>query len=215
MKGVKGIDVSHHQGEIDFSKVKAAGVEFVMIRAGYGWEKPELQTDRMFHRNYQNAIKSGLPCGAYHYSYARNTHEAELEADFFLEIIKGCQFAYPVAFDMEDKTQASLSRKTLTDIVIAFCDKLEKAGYYVCFYTNLDWMKNRLDMERLKRFDLWLARYRTDPGCDSMGLWQYSSSGKVDGVKTMTDMDLAYKDYPRIIKKAGLNGFQKEQPWKC
>jgi len=215
VKTVKGIDVSHYQGEIDFSKVKAGGVGFVMLRAGYGWENPEVQTDRMFYRNYQNAVKAGLPCGAYHYSYARNTREAELEADFFLKIIKGCQFAYPVAFDMEDKTQMDLSRKALTDIVIAFCDKVEKAGYYVCFYTNPDWMKNRLDMERLRRFDLWLARYAAVPECDLMGMWQYSSTGKVNGIKTNVDMDIAYKDYPRIIKKAGLNGFQKEQAWKC
>lgn len=215
MNGVKGIDVSHHQGEIDFSKVKADGVGFVMLRAGYGWENPEVHTDRMFYRNYQNAVKAGLPCGAYHYSYARSTREAELEADFFLKIIRGCQFAYPVAFDMEDSSQVHLSRKTLTDIVIAFCDKLEKAGYYVCFYTNPDWMKNRLAMERLKRFDLWLARYSTEPGCNSMGIWRYSSTGKVNGIKTKVDLDVAYKDYPRIIKKAGLNGFQKEQPWKC
>jgi len=215
VNGVKGIDVSHHQGEIDFSKVKADGVGLVMLRAGYGWEKPEVQTDRMFYRNYQNAVKAGLPCGAYHYSYARSVREAELEANFFLKIIKGCQFAYPVAFDMEDKTQVNLSRKTLTDIVIAFCDKLEKAGYYVCFYTNPDWMKNRLDMERLKRFDLWLARYGAEPECNSMGIWQYSSTGKVNGIKTKVDLDVAYKDYPRIIKKAGLNGLQKEQPWKC
>jgi lysozyme len=205
----KGIDVSHHQGEIDFSKVKADGVRFVMLRAGYGWENPEKQTDRMFYRNYRNAVKAGLPCGAYHYSYARNVREAELEADFFLKIIKGCQFAYPVAFDLEDKTQAGLSRKTLTDIIIAFCDKLEKAGYYVCFYTNPDWMKNKLDMQRLKRFDLWLARYSNEPGYSPIGMWQYSSTGRVDGIKTPVDRNLAYRDYPLIIRKAGLNGFPK------
>ncbi len=215
MNCVKGIDVSHHQGEIDFSKVKASGIGFVMLRAGYGWEKPEVQTDRMFYRNYENAVKAGLSCGAYHYSYARSAKEAELEADFFLKIIKGCKLGYPVAFDMEDKSQANLSRKTLTDIVIAFCNKLEKAGYYACLYTNPDWMKNRLDMKRLKRFDLWLARYSTEAGQDGMGMWQYCSTGKVDGIKTSVDLDVAYKNYPDIIKKAGLNGFGKKQPWKC
>jgi lysozyme len=209
MKAVQGIDVSHHQGEIDFLKVKADGVKFIMLRAGYGWENPAKQTDRMFYRNYRNAGKAGLPCGAYHYSYARSKREAEKEADFFLKIIKDCQFSYPVAFDLEDQSQAGLNRKALTDIVIAFCSKVEKAGYYVCLYTNPDWIKNRLDMTRLKRYDLWLARYSSEPGYSPIGMWQYSSTGRVDGIKTLVDRNLAYKDYPLIIRKAGLNGFQK------
>lgn len=209
MNGVKGIDVSFYQGDIDFAKVKAAGIGFVMLRAGYGWENPTVQTDKMFYQNYRNAVKAGLPCGAYHYSYARSTREAELEADFFLKVIKDCKLGYPVAFDMEDASQAHLSRKTLTDIVIAFCDKVEKAGYYVCLYSNPDWMKSRLDMVRLKRFDVWLAHYSTEAGYDGMGMWQYSSTGKVDGIKTNVDLDIAYQNYPCIMRKAGLNGFQK------
>lgn len=126
MYSVKGIDVSHHQGDIDFAKVKAAGIGFAMLRAGYGWENPEVQIDRKFYRNYQNAQKAGIPCGAYHYSYAKNAAQARLEADFFLKIIRGCRFAYPVAFDLEDKSQKSLSRQTLTDIVIAFATKWKR-----------------------------------------------------------------------------------------
>jgi lysozyme len=206
---VKGIDVSHYQGDVDFTKVKASGICFAMLRAGYGWENLGVQTDRKFIQNYRNAVKAGLPCGAYHYSYAKNTAEAKLEADFFLNIVKGCQLGYPVAFDLEDSSQMNLSRETLTDIVIAFCDKVEKAGYYVCLYSNPDWIKNRLDMERLKRFDLWFARYSDTPGRDGIGMWQYSSSGKVNGISTAVDLDYAYRDYPAIMKKNGLNGFQK------
>ena len=206
---VKGIDVSHHQGNVDFAKVKASGIHFAMLRAGYGKENPAVQTDRKFHQNYSNALKAGLPCGAYHYSYARSAAEAKQEADFFLSIIKGCQFGYPVAFDLEDSSQANLSRETLTNIAIAFCERVEKAGYYVCLYTNPDWIKNRLDMERLKQFDLWLARYSDTPGRDGIGMWQYSSSGKVNGINTAVDLDVAYRDYPSIMKKSGLNGYKK------
>jgi Lyzozyme M1 (1,4-beta-N-acetylmuramidase) len=209
MNGVKGIDVSHHQGDVDFTKVKAAGIGFVMLRAGYGWENPGVQTDRKFYRNYQNAQKSGIPCGAYHYSYAKNAAQARLEADFFLKIIRGCRFAYPVAFDLEDRSQANLSRETLTDIVIAFCEKVEKAGYYVCLYSNPDWLKNRLDMERLGRFDLWLAHYAEKPGRDGLGIWQYSSGGKVNGISGNVDLDIAYRDYPKIMRQSGRNGFSK------
>jgi GH25 family lysozyme M1 (1,4-beta-N-acetylmuramidase) len=206
---VKGIDVSHHQGNVDFAKVKASGIGFIMLRAGYGWENPSVQTDRMFYRNYQNAQKAGLPCGAYHYSYAKNAAQARLEADFFLKIIRGCRLEYPVAFDLEDPSQANLSRETLTDIVIAFCDKVEKAGYYVCLYTNPDWMKNRLDMRRLKRFDLWLANYGDRPGCEGIGMWQCSSCGRVNGICGNVDLDVAYRDYPAIIRKSGLNGCKR------
>ena len=209
MSEIKGIDVSHHQGDIDFAKVKAAGIRFAMLRAGYGWEKPDIQTDRKFHQNYRMAVKEGLPCGAYHYSYATNTREAQLEADFFLQVIKGCQFAYPVAFDLEDKSQRNLGRDTLTDIAIAFCKKLEKSGYYTCIYTNLDWIKNRLDMERLKPFDLWFARYNATPDYGGIGMWQYSSTGRVDGILTPVDMNIAYRDYPTLMRSRGLNGYPK------
>jgi GH25 family lysozyme M1 (1,4-beta-N-acetylmuramidase) len=206
---VKGIDVSHHQGDVDFGKVKAAGIGFAMLRAGYGWESPSVQTDRKFYQNYRNAQKAGVPCGAYHYSYAKTPAQARLEADFFLKIIKGGRFAYPVAFDLEDSSQANLSREMLTDIVIAFCDKVEKAGYYVCLYSNPDWVKNRLDMERLKRFDLWLAHYADKPGRDRIGIWQCSNCGKVNGICGNVDLDVAYRDYPKIMRKSGLNGFLK------
>lgn len=209
MERIKGIDVSHHQGAVDFSKAKASGIGFAMLRAGYGWENPPKQTDRMFYRNYKNASAAGLPCGAYHYSYAKTVRDAQREADFFLKIIKGCRLEYPVAFDMEDPTQAGLGRTALTGIADAFCRKVEKAGYYVCLYTNPDWMKNRLDMKCLSRFDLWIARYGTEPTAGTAGMWQYTSSGKVNGVKTRVDMDISYRNYPRLIRRAGLNGFPK------
>ena len=114
-----------------------------------------------------------------------------------------------MAFDLEDSSQTNLSREVLTDIVIAFCDKMEHAGYYVCLYSNPDWIQNRLDMERLKRFDLWLAHYSDQPGRDGIGMWQYSGSGKVNGVSTAVDLDIAYRDYPKIMNQSGLNGFKK------
>lgn len=212
MFAVNGIDVSHHQGDIDFAKVKADGMRFAMLRAGYGWENQSEQTDRKFHQNYKNAAGIGLPCGSYHYSYATTVQEAQKEADFFLNIVKGCRFDYPVAFDIEDKTQANLGRDRLTDITIAFCDKVEKAGYYVSVYSNLDWIRNRLDMGRLKRFDLWFARYNDKPGYEGMGMWQYSSTGKVAGIGTNVDMNIAYKDYPSIMRAKGLNGYAKDAP---
>lgn len=203
----KGIDVSSHQGDIDFRKVKDAGIEFVMLRAGYGWENPQEQTDSRFLSYYRLAVQAGLPCGAYHYSYARSAREADQEAEFFLKITAGLRFEYPVAYDVEDKTQMDLGREAVTEIAAAFCGSLEKAGYYPCLYTNPDWIRNRLDLEKLKGRDIWLAHYAPKPGYGDIGMWQYTGSGSVDGISTSVDLDIAYRDYPTLIRARGLNGF--------
>lgn len=208
----KGIDVSHHQGVIDWNKVKAAGIEFALLRTGYGVEN-EKQIDSQFERNYRECKRLGIPVGAYHYSYAANPAEAKRELDFFLKIIKGKTFEYPVMFDIEDETLMKLPKSVLTENVIAFCDGLEKAGYYAALYSNPDWLTQRLDYARLKRFDLWLADWRKNPSrAFAHGIWQYSQTGRVNGISVNVDLDVAYRDYPAIIKKAGLNGFGKSEP---
>lgn len=207
----KGIDVSTWQGIIDWPRAKASGVDFAMLRASYGWMNRDKQTDSQFHRNMKEAKAAGVACGAYHYSYATTVEEAKKEAAFFLDIIKGYSFEYPLAFDMEDKCQKNLGRELLTDIAYAFLEEVEKAGYYVCLYTNLDWIKNRLDMDKLSRFDLWLAQWNTSPTYEgNFGIWQYTSKGNVPGIDGNVDMDLSYKDYPAIMKEKGLNGFSAE-----
>jgi GH25 family lysozyme M1 (1,4-beta-N-acetylmuramidase) len=202
----KGIDVSKWQGVIDWNKVKAAGIEFAMIRSSFGKENKAKQTDAQFHANMTGAKAAGILCGAYHYSYATTVEEAKQEAAFFLDIIKGYSFDFPVAFDIEDKSQRDLGRDRITDIIVAFCDTVEKAGYYVSVYTNLDWLKNRIDVDRVKRFDIWLAQWTDKPtyGGD-FGMWQYTSDGSVAGIGGRVDMDIAYKDYAALIKNAGLN----------
>ncbi len=209
---LKGIDVSHHNGTIDWGKVKAAGVQFAILRCGFGRKSPT-QIDTQFERNYRECKRVGIPVGVYHYSYAATVEDAKLEADFMLELISGKQFEYPVVFDIEDKTQAHLGKNLLTEITAAFCDKVEKAGYYTAIYSNPDWLINRLDREKLSRFDLWLAEWRTAKTyTGTHGIWQYTDKGAVNGIVGNVDLDIAYKDYPTIIKKAGLNGFGKTEP---
>ncbi|MBQ8787760.1 MAG: glycoside hydrolase family 25 protein [Oscillospiraceae bacterium] len=204
----KGIDVSHHNGIIDWDKVKADGIEFAILRCGYG-RKSIKQIDRQFERNYSECKRIGMPVGVYHYSYAKTAEDARLEADFMLELISGKQFEYPVIFDIEDKGQEAIGKKILTDITVAFCEKIEKAGYYVSIYSNPDWFVNKLELERLKDYDKWLAHWVKTPkwGSEFGGLWQYSDSGKVNGIETAVDMNISYRDYPSIIKRAGLNGY--------
>lgn len=209
--GVKGIDVSKWQGEIDWGKVRAAGLKFAMIRLGYGSaDGGPCGLDSWFERNVANAVKAGIEVGCYFYSYATSVASAKKEAAFVVSVLqkyKGA-FTYPVAFDLEDKTQQNLGKTVLTDMVIAFGDAIEKAGFYCSLYSNLDWLKNRLDDSSLKRFDHWLAQWASSPTYSgAFGMWQNSSKGSVNGISGNVDTDVAYKDYPAVIKGAKLNGF--------
>ena len=202
MAQYKGIDVSKHQGTIDWAKVKAAGVQFAMLRAGYG--RYDNQKDERFEANYKGATAAGIPVGAYHYSYATTAEQAEQEAEVFLGWIKGKTLTYPVAFDIEDKKQANLGVSVISDIIRAFCETVEAAGYYVVVYANKDWLTNRIDADCKSRYDIWLAQWTSEPTyTGSFGLWQYSSKGSVDGVSGNVDMNIAYKDYPSIIAGMG------------
>ena len=203
MAQYKGIDVSKHNGTIDWAKVKAAGVQFAMLRAGYG--RYNNQKDEQFEANYKGATAAGIPVGAYHYSYATNAEQAKQEAEVFLGWIKGKTLTYPVAFDIEDKKQANLGVSLISDIIRTFCETVEAAGYYVVVYANKDWLTNRIDADCKSRYDIWLAQWTSEPTyTGSYGMWQYSSKGSVDGVSGNVDMNIAYKDYPSII--AGMDG---------
>lgn len=206
----KGIDVSEHQGVIDWKLAKEKGVDFAIIRAGYGML--ESQKDKCFEINYANAKANGIKVGAYWYSYAKTVQEAEQEADVFLSVVGGKQFEYPVYFDIEDKSQENLGKDLLTDIVLTFCNKVQSKGYYVGLYCNPDWIINRLDKDRLIVFDKWLAHWNDRPawGNEFGGLWQYSSMGKINGISTDVDLNYSYRDYAAVITKLKLNGFSKE-----
>ena len=199
----KGIDVSKWQGEINWEKVKASGVDFAILREGYG-----LQIDKKFKENCEKAKAVGMNIGVYHYSYASSTFDAKNEAEFCLGNISGLELEYPVCFDIEEKEMLKLSNETRTEIVKAFCEEIERAGYYATFYCNLNWLENYLNYENLKQFDLWLARWSSTKPSQECGIWQYSSQGKIDGINGNVDLDVSYKNYPEIMKSKGLNGFK-------
>ena len=203
----KGIDISKWQGNIDWNVLASSKcVDFVIIRAGVSLDK-----DTKFEANYAGCKKYKIPCGVYFYSYAKTIAEAEAEAKTFLKTIAGKQFEYPVYFDIEDKSQMNLPKKLLTDICIAWCDIVEKAGYYVGIYSNPDWFINRLDTSRLTMYDKWLAHWASKPmwGNEFGGMWQYSCQGKIAGISGDVDLDESYRDYPSIIRNAKLNGYGK------
>jgi GH25 family lysozyme M1 (1,4-beta-N-acetylmuramidase) len=203
----EGIDVSVYQGAIDWEAAKEDGVEFAIIRAGYG--KYASQKDKYFDTNMKNAQAAGLPCGAYWFSYAVTVEDAIKEADAFYEVIKDYQFEYPVSFDMEAEKQTKLTKDEVSAIIDAFCSRMESYGYYVSLYSYASFLNNKVTDDIFEKYDIWVAHYNTTkPSFDKKyGLWQYSSTGKIDGITGNVDLDFVYMDYERIIKNVHLNGF--------
>lgn len=206
-----GIDISTWQKGYPYAKATNEGVKFAILRAGYSQTK-----DNQFETHYKNAKKQGWGVGAYWYMYATTVEEAKAEANAFLKVIKGKEFDYPVYLDIEDKTIVSkTSKSTRNSMIKAFGEIIEKAGYYFGVYTNLDWYKNKISGATLnKKYDWWIACWSsTAPTGVDCGLWQFGGStneirsSKIGGV--VTDQNYALKDYPTIIKNAGLNGFAK------
>ena len=207
----KGIDISKWQGKVDFKAVKDSGVQFVMLRTGFGRFKG--QEDPLFLENYKKAKAAGLYIGAYHYSYAKTPQEAKEEAALCLSLLKGLTFSFPIAFDMEERTVAELGKEKVSAIAKAFCDTLEQAGYYVCIYASKSWLQNSFTEEIFKKYDIWLAHWVAETNFQKpFGLWQYTSDGEVDGIGGRVDLDRAYKPYPEIMRQNGLNGFPKDTP---
>ena len=191
----KLIDVSTWNGNIDWNKVYKSGVRYAMIRSSFGVENPN-QIDNKFVRNIENAIKAGVKCGVYHYSYAQSAAEAKKEADFCLKTIKNYEIDLPVAFDIEDFSQTGLGKDTLTNIVIAFCDRIKSAGYTPMLYCNPSWLNSYLHKDKLiGKYDLWLAHWGVSSPSYDCAIWQYSESGSVPGVSGSVDMNWIFKDY--------------------
>lgn len=193
---LKGIDVSKHQGDIDWEKVKNSGVKFVMIRAGYG--RFTSQKDPKFEYNYSECKRLGIPVGAYWYSYAVSKPEGIQEAETCLEVIKDKTFEYPIFFDQEYETGIkALSKQTRTDICIAFMNKIAASGYKTGLYCSRDWINNWLYKNQLTKYDKWVAEYNSScqyTGSD-LAIWQYSSNGSVSGISGRVDLNYCYKDY--------------------
>lgn len=205
---LKGIDVSVHQGNVDWKKVKG-NVSFVILRAGYGdaISYPK-QIDSTFSQNYKGCKDNGIPCGVYWYSYAQSVEAAKQEAKACLSVIKGKKFEYPIYFDLEEQSQFAKGRNFCDSIIKAFCGEIEKAGYYAGLYMSRSPLQTYVSADVAKKYTLWIAEYNSK--CNyggSYGMWQYSSTGKISGINGNVDMNYCYKDFPTKIKNANLNGY--------
>ena len=200
-----GIDVSTWQGNVDWEQVKAAGVEFAILRCGYGMDIAE-QDDNTFGRNAAECERLNIPYGVYLYSYATNIARAESEANHVLRLIKGRKLEYPIYLDLEDKTVADIGSAQILENSKAFMKIIEDAGYAAGIYANLYWWNNYLTDIWYDEYLKWIAQYYTECQYEKpYGMWQYSSSGSVPGVDGYADMNFVYVDYPKIIREAGKN----------
>ncbi|MBQ4283969.1 MAG: glycoside hydrolase family 25 protein [Lachnospira sp.] len=201
---VKGIDVSKYQGNIDFAKVKASGVDYVMVRCAYrGYSDGKIVKDTNFDTNATNATANGLDMGVYFFSQATTKDEAVEEANYVLDSIKGYDVTYPIAIDVEDIANADgrqekLSAKELTDVIIAFCDTIKSAGYTPMIYSNIRYFAGMVEYERLEDYDKWFASYSTQLYFPyEISMWQYTNTGSVDGIKGDVDINISFKKYSR------------------
>jgi GH25 family lysozyme M1 (1,4-beta-N-acetylmuramidase) len=208
---VAGIDVSQYQGNIDFNKVKAAGKKFVLIRAGYG--RYLHQKDPYFEQNYNKAKAAGLDVGAYWYSYATTPDEARQEAEVCVSILGNKQFEFPIYFDQEEKKTLDTGKANCSAIIRAFCEVLEKAGYWVGLYTSRSVLSTHIEDDIKTRYALWVAEWGSKLNYSgAVGIWQHLDKGSVDGITGNVDLDEAYIDYAVKVKNAGKNGYGKAEP---
>ena len=208
---IKGIDISHWNGDIDFDKVKASGIEFVIIKAG-GSDRG-FYKDPKFEANYKKAKAAGLFVGAYYFVGKKfyGILSGASDARRFIDMLKGMQFEYPVFLDVE--TTDARYKELATDAAISFCTELEEAGYFVGIYaSDIGGFKEKLNHERIMKYTHWVARYGKDPEyCEDGNIVQYSSRGSVDGISGSVDLDNSKVDFSKIIKEKGFNGFNKEE----
>lgn len=211
---IKGIDVSHWNGCIDFEKVKASGIDFVIIKAG-GSDKG-FYTDSKFIDNYNKAKAAGLSVGAYYFAGKdfRGVENGLADAHRFIKILKGLKFDYPVFLDIE--AQDNRYKEEITDAAVLFCNILEGAGYFVGIYaSDISGYQYKLNHDRIKSYAHWVARYGNEPKvCKEYGIWQYSSKGTVNGIRGSVDMDISTVDYAKTIKEKGFNGYPKKESKK-
>lgn len=207
---IKGIDVSKWNGDINWKKIsKSNMVQFAMIRASYGYEDIDPKLDE----NVKGCEKYDIPYGFYHYTYARNVNEARKEAAYFLNAIEGYSPEYPVVLDIEEDFYKHMSKKQVTEIVTTFMEALEDAGYFAMIYSYAKFFDDNLYMDQIKDYDIWVACWGdADKLAENYsyhyGMWQYSETGKIDGIDEYVDLNYLYKDYRTRILKNGLNNLE-------
>ncbi|MCI8294257.1 MAG: lysozyme [Hespellia sp.] len=196
----KGVDVSRHQGKIDWERVKADGYDFAILRIGYReyGSKGALHVDEMFHENMVGAKRAGLDVGVYLFSQAIDEEETLEEVELVLNNLKDYELEFPVAFDPErirddDARTDSVEGEQFTQNTVLFCEKVKEAGYQPMVYSNMIWEAFEFDMKALKDYPIWYADYGPIPQTPyDFTFWQYSEKGTVDGIEGLVDVNVQF-----------------------
>ena len=198
---VLGVDVSSHNGDIDWQAVVESGVKFAFVRLGNrGYETGNFSADRYAMVNLTGAKEAGLLVGAYFFSQAKSAGEARLEAAYALQLLDGFQLDLPLVYDWEYISEtartANVDARTLTDCTLAFCDMVENAGYDAMIYFNKYQATDLLHLQELEKYPWWLAMYdiTMEFPC-KVDLWQYTASGTVPGIKGKADVNLMFTEW--------------------
>jgi GH25 family lysozyme M1 (1,4-beta-N-acetylmuramidase) len=193
---LKGIDVSQHNGIIDWSKVKSQ-IGFTVLRLGWIGNKNNHTLDTQFENYYNECKRLAIPVGVYVYNYCNSEDTVKSGADWVIQKLQGKSLELPVYIDMEDSSLENLGKEKLTNICIAFGDKIENAGFWHGVYANKNWFTNYLNKDILgTKYTCWIAQYNSECNLaiQNKDMWQYSESGKVDGISGNVDMDILYRD---------------------
>ena len=196
-----GVDVSEFQGDIDWTQVRQAGIDFAFIRIGYRTYGDGIVTyDTAFQRNIEGAQAAGIKVGAYFYSQATNTDEAVEEADAVIDALAPYDITYPVVYDWEIVHDAArtdeVSVEVLADCCVAFCERVKDSGYTPMIYQNKATSMHKLDLPRIKDYDFWLAEYDDKPSYYyDFRIWQYSNTGSIPGIEGQVDLNICFRPY--------------------
>lgn len=202
----KVIDVSYHNGTIDWEKVKADGVEGAILRCGYGMDIAS-QDDKQFKRNADECTRLGIPFGVYLYSYADSIEKAKSEAQHALRLVSGYNLLYPIYYDLEE----SGTESGAVERARVFCEAIESARYWAGIYCNKHWWDNYLNALG-DQYTKWIARYNSTLGMSGVDMWQYTSDGSVSGISGRVDMNECYRDFPAEIGGSGSSQTQPSKP---
>lgn len=189
----KAVDISYHNGVIDFERLKNA-VDYVIIRCGYGQDMTS-QDDKQWSRNVSECERLGIPYGVYFYSYAKTTSKIEGEIRHCLRLLQGHAPSLPVFFDSEEKGTQGVAKHNAK----RFCDAMLTNGYKAGIYASKSWFEHYIG--ETWGYDLWIARYSNSLGMNNVDIWQYSSNGSVDGINGRCDVNHVYKDYGALSAK--------------
>lgn len=217
MNKVTAVDVSFCQTNVDYNKVKADGIDTVIIRAGFGRET--YQKDAEFEEHYRKAKAAGLKVGVYWFSYAYSVAEAKKEASACLYCLNARKLDLPVFYDLELASQTKLGKDTLTAMAVAFCECIKVHGYSAGVYASASWFASYLNYEKLKKqYAIWLAQWKTDSPCRTCDIWQCSDSGKINGINGNVDTDIIFNanykgSLSTTITTTTYSGIKAVQAW--